>query len=254
MDLDSNNNHSVFKLSYHLVLVIKHTRKGYTMYKSEDLKFFNMKQVKYQHDKRPIFEIENQITIEEKIDFIDQVKDGIATYLINLVTKWVVDRGELPKDLSGHVKTNSLKAWIRRNDTLQIVDYKYKYGQYNLFGGKYNIENALVCPTTEYGRQRIYTGSHIVNQWYHDLCTELYFEEKKYFESIDSFSMKIIQVHEYSDKYGALNNKKVNDIKYYNSGYDNINEEELDIIIDIFEKIEVTVNEGIKELNSKIDG
>lgn len=221
------------------------------MYSKEELKFLNMK-VRFALDQKKVFSIEEELSIDEKIKFIDELENGVATYLLNIFNKWKLEKDSLPKDKWNDIKTVSKKAWIKRNDERKLIDDHYKIGSYHLLGTAFK-EMSLICPTTEYGYQMLYTNKDVVNQWFHDLCTKLYREEKIYFESINPFDIKIKKIQEYANRYGILDNIKINNIKYTNTGYkDNLEEKELDIFIATFEKIEKYFETTINEMNQEL--
>lgn len=68
---------------------------------------------------------------EDKLKFVDNLNDGKLTYLLNLSDKFNEDKenGTLKKDSYGYVKTVSLKAWLKRNDTRKMISNYYHYGQ-----------------------------------------------------------------------------------------------------------------------------
>ena len=68
-------------------------------------------------------------TLAEKIAFIDKHENGKMSYILDLINKYVEDLPTLKKDSYGHVKTVSLKAWLKKNDPLKMVDDWYQYGQ-----------------------------------------------------------------------------------------------------------------------------
>lgn len=215
-------------------------------YRVEDLKFFNMKKVSvYKPNPRyrnglKVFEIETEMSIEDKIAFIDEIKDGTATYLLNILKKWEAEKDALPKDQYGNPKTVSKKAWIKRNDKRKIIDTEYKVGTYHLFSNYYR-EMSTTCPTTEYGYSLEYTGEHIVHQWFHDLCYELYSEEKKYFKEHDPFQKKLKKVIDYGRRYSmCFDCKELNDIIW--NGLEDVPEESLDRYISAYQKLEQTIN------------
>lgn len=167
------------------------------MYNVKDMAFLNMPTrdcVIYGTCSRSkeykIYEIEDKLSLEEKIAFINELEDGIASYLLDLFKKWEKEQVSLKKDSYGNVKTVSKKAWIKRNDTKGKIDAKYDIGKYYLFGTKYPTMTT-VCPKTEWGYEMIYTGINVVHQWFHNLCDKLCGEELKYFESIDPIAIRI---------------------------------------------------------------
>lgn len=222
------------------------------MYNKEDLKLYNMEKVSVGYNKK-VFKIETELSFEEKVKFMDELENGIASYMLNMIEKWENEKDSLPKNNWGTTKTVSKKAWIKRNDERKIINNDYKIGEYYMFGNNFK-ELSLICPTTEYGYDEVYTGESIVNQWFHDFLNKLYIKEKEYFKSINPFEIKLKKIQEYAGQYGILDNKKLNNIKYKNKGYkDNVIEEELDIFIETYEKIEKYYENMIRDLNIKLE-
>lgn len=62
-----------------------------------------------------VFYVEDETSLEDQIKFLDEMNNGALSYSMELVKKFNEDKKSLPKDDYGYVKTNSLKAWIRRN-------------------------------------------------------------------------------------------------------------------------------------------
>ena len=76
---------------------------------------------------------EDEVSREDKIAFVDSKQDGILSYLMMIIEKFNQDVDNMPKDQWGNVKTVSLKAWIKKNDTKYsrpIIDDHYRYGRY----------------------------------------------------------------------------------------------------------------------------
>ena len=223
-------------------------------YKVKDLIFYNMEtSIKYisnfsnSNGKCKIFEIEGQLTESEKIQFIDDLKDGVASYLLNILSKWEVENDTLPKDNWGNVKTVSYKAWIKRNDERNIIDIKYKVGKYYLFGTKFKNMNTI-CPTTEYSHNMAYTGKNIVNQWFHDLCNLLYREEQKYFQEHDNFQIKLSKLKDLGNKHNIVfGSIELNDIIWNHK--ENISEQKIDEYINAYEKLYQFIDQINNELN-----
>ena len=196
-----------------------------------------------------VFQIEDELSVNEKIDFIDEVENGVATYLLNIFNKWENEYDGLKKEASGRVKTVSKKAWIRRNDSRGIINFKYDVGTYWLFGSEYD-DMSLICPNYKYNIDRLYTGKHIVNQWFHDLCNKLYTKESDYFKSIDPFSIKVEKIKEYAELFGCMNNRIIENI-YFN-GIADVAEEALDAILDGYSNLEFHYNRISKEVNKSL--
>ena len=66
--------------------------------------------------KEKIYDCEHKILRDDKIAFVDSMQDGVLSYLLFLIEKFNEDKENMPKDSWGHVKTVSLKAWIKKND------------------------------------------------------------------------------------------------------------------------------------------
>jgi len=221
-------------------------------YKKEEMKFLNMNRTDI-YVSNPnningyqVFKIEKEFTLEEKISFIDKMEDGIASYLIALIEKWEMEKDELPQS-SGSPKTVSKKAWIKRNDTRNIIDNDYKIGRYHVLRTAFS-NMTLTCPTTEYGHSYAFTGQHVAHQWFHDLCNKLHYQEQEYFKSIDPKSIMLNEVEEMGDKFGTcFNNKELNDI-VWNRKID-VEMKNLQLYLDAYKKLEDTMTNIERELN-----
>jgi hypothetical protein len=196
------------------------------------------------------FQIESELSIEEKTAIIDLYKDGIASYMLNIINKWNDEKDSLPKDRWGSPKTNSKKAWIKRNDPRKIIDNDYKIGRYWVCGN--DIKSlSIECPTTEYGYNMKYSGQHVVNQWFYDLCYEFKKNEAKWFKENDPKQIKITKVKELGNYYRTVFNcKLLNDITYNQSK--NVTDEQLDIFISAYEALEKCITEQTSILEEKL--
>lgn len=138
--------------------------------------------------KTTVYACENSTSREDKIAFVDSVTDGKLSYLLSLIEKFNADKCSLPKKDSmfgePEVKTTSLKAWIKRNDTKysqKLIDDWFKYGKYNLLGCERNIQS---------NRKGDY-------DYYEDLVDEVFRrqlmkceeDERKYFYDHDEYSI-----------------------------------------------------------------
>lgn len=223
-------------------------------YKLEDLKFLNMEKIPvytsnpYMRNGLTAFEIEKTLTEEEKLAFIDEMKEGVGTYLFNLLKKWEEEKDSLPQDTYGNVKTVSKKAWIKRNDKdKNLIKIDYKMGSYWLFKTEFK-EMSTTCPEMEYGYSMEYTGQSVIHQWFHDLCKELYQNEQKYFKEHDPKEIKLSTVREYGRQYSiCFDNKDLNDI-IWNSKTD-VSEEFLDTCIAAYKKLEESIQQISLTLN-----
>lgn len=94
--------------------------------------------------KEKIYSCESTVPREDKIAFVDSLQDGKLSYLLSLIEKFKKERESLPKDKWNNVKTVSLKAWIKKNDTKYarpIIDDYYHYGKFCILGTERWITN-----------------------------------------------------------------------------------------------------------------
>lgn len=145
---------------------------------------------------------EVKLSEKEKIDFIDnnyllRGNKGGATYMLHLMDKYNAENGSLKKDNWGYPKTNSLKAWLKKNDTLGVVDNQYRYGHYSFGDREYAIWG-LIEPNPYYYDKDV----RIVDLWFHSVLEEKYYLEKKYFYDHDTKIQKANQIKELCNKYG----------------------------------------------------
>lgn len=138
--------------------------------------------------KTNVYSCESSVSRDDKIAFVDSMQDGKLSYILTLIDKFNIDKEKLPKKDSmfgePEVKTTSLKAWIKRNDTKypqNLIDGRYNYGKYNILGCERNIQS---------NRKGTY-------DYYDDLVDEVFRrqlmkceqEEQKYFSEHDERSI-----------------------------------------------------------------
>lgn len=134
--------------------------------------------------KEKIFDCESETSREDKIAFVDSMTDGKLSYLLSLIEKFEGEKGTLPKDKYGYIKTVSLKAWVKRNDTKYerpIIDDYYDHGRYKILGSERHIQ---------YNSKGNYdTYDDLVDESFHRQLLECKKEEKKYFAEHDEYSI-----------------------------------------------------------------
>ena len=223
----------------------------------ENLTFLNMekhsiyKTNPYMRNGLEIFEIEKEISLEDKIKIIDIFDNSIATYMLDIINKWDDEKDFFPKDKWDNPKTVSIKAWIRRNDPKKKIDTEFKIGKYHLFERRFKLLD-IKCPSTEYGYSMEYTGEHIVNQWFHNLCKVFYEAELKWFKENNPLQIKINKVKELGNSFGVVFNcKLLNDIIYNKE--ENVTEEQIDVFLTAYEAIKKCIVEQT-EIISKVLG
>lgn len=154
-------------------------------WKVEEMKLMNNRaDVRNGRCKVNVYACENSVSKEDKIAFVDSMQDGKLSYLLFLIEKFDEDVNDLPKDSNGSIKTISLKAWIKRNDSRyssKLIDDWYHYGEYNLIGCERYIQS----------------GGKGINDYYDDLVDEVFrrqlvkceAEEQRYFSEHDEYSV-----------------------------------------------------------------
>jgi hypothetical protein len=221
----------------------------------EDLGFLNMKKCRVVKSrpafgKMEIYEVEKEISLEDKIKIIDIFEENTATYLLDIITKWNKEEKSMPKDRWDNPKTVSVKAWIKRNDIKKKIDNDYTIGSYYLFGTKFKSLD-IECPSTEHNFNMEYTGEHVANQWFHDLCKKLNKKELEWFKENDPKQIKINKVKALGDSYRiGFNCKLLNDIIYNRE--ENVTDEQLDIFINAYEVLEKCITEQTEKISKTI--
>lgn len=152
-------------------------------WKVEEMALMNEK-TKFFLGKERIFDCESEESREDKIAFVDSMTDGKLSYLLSLIEKFESEKEALPKDNYDNVKTVSLKAWVKRNDTKYerpIIDDWYHYGKYTILRAERYIQS---------NSKGIYeTYEDLVDECFHRQLLECKKEEEKYFAEHDEYSI-----------------------------------------------------------------
>lgn len=170
-------------------------------WKVEDMALMNEKGNIYICNEK-IYKAENELTREEKINFLDSMNDGLTSYILNLADKLKEDKenGVIKKDIYGEMKAISYIAWINRNDTRNCIgNSTYNRGEIR-FSPCRNI-NRL---DTNISMFRSSTYSDYVDEAFHLQLKELETQEKQYFRKHDEYEILKAKVSEYLDKYGTF--------------------------------------------------
>lgn len=152
-------------------------------WKVEDMTLLNQKGGVF-IGREKIYDCESKVTREDKIAFVDSKQDGILSYLLTLIEKFNQEVENMPKDQWDNVKTVSLKAWIKKNDTKYsrpIIDDHYRYGRYLVLGMERYI--------TSNGQGSYDTYKDLVDEIFHRQLKECENEERKYFAEHDEYSI-----------------------------------------------------------------
>ena len=170
-------------------------------WKVEDMTLMNEKGNIYICNEK-IYKAENELTREEKINFLDSMNDGLTSYILNLADKLKEDKenGVIKKDTYGEMKAISYIAWINRNDTRNCIgNSTYNRGEIR-FSPCRNInrldENISMFRSSTY--------SDYEDEAFHLQLKKLETQEKQYFRKHDEYEILKAKVSEYSYKYGAF--------------------------------------------------
>lgn len=244
--------------------VIKHME-----YKTEDLKLYHEKYVDYNDDTSYIYSWESEFSTEEKIKFIDENYElkghkGMATYMLNLINKYLEEKENLPKDSWGNIKIVSLKAWLKKNDPCKIVDDHYHYGSYDFAKREYSDFGTLTPrPTWSSNVPYYMEEGKIVDLWFHDVLNILYFKERTYHDDNDPLILKIRKIEEYGYTYGNFGIKKIAlvacngisilDKKWMTTFHHSpITEKEINKMIEVYEDVDKIMKEKTLEIQNKL--
>lgn len=210
-------------------------------WKVEDMALMNEKGNIYIRNEK-IYKAENELTREEKIEFLDSMNDGLTSYILGLADKLKEDKtnGVIKKDKYGQMNTISFAAWIKKNDTRNCIgNSTYNMGEIR-FSPCRNI-NRLDTNVSMF-RSSIYTD--YVDEAFHIKLKDFEKQERQYFKNHDEYEILKTKVSEYSYKYGAFglniwrsNNKG---LSFYKN--DNANSSERKLTLD-----------ELKLLNSKYE-
>lgn len=166
-------------------------------WKVEEMKLLNEKGGIFFGNEK-IYNCEHTISREDKIAFVDKMQDGKLSYLLSLINKFNEDLPRLCKDGYGYVKSTSLIAWIKRNDTqkkYKVIDYQFNYGQYRLLG----IQRFI----TRNSRSPYDTYDDLVDEAFHRQLKECKKEEYRYFLEHDEYSILAAKVRQMVNKYAT---------------------------------------------------
>lgn len=227
----------------------------------EEMKLMN-ETFKYFIGNERIYDDEYNVNVsrEDKIAFVDSMQDGKLSYILSIIDKFNKEKDTLPKDNYGYVKTVSLRAWLKRNDTgydRPVFDNWYHYGHYSLLGS----ERSLNTLYSTKGGYDFYDD--FVDECFHRQLKECERLERKYFKEHDEYSILKTKLIKNIDKFNTtfdVNIKWSSDGNIYIYEKYEVNEstksrdkkitiEELKELIDKYNKLEDYIKELSKEIN-----
>lgn len=152
-------------------------------YDVSDLTFLKLRTNTMKLYNHTVYRIES-LSMEEKAAIIDDFEDGIASYLLNVLTMYENEKPYMPRDESGMTRAESLEAFFFRNDPeIKILgretqDCKYSY---YLFGREY-IGLSTTCPFDANGGRIMYSRNHVIHQWFHDFIEKMRKAEQRWLD------------------------------------------------------------------------
>lgn len=200
-------------------------------WKVEEMKLMNEKGFLFVGSER-IYDCENKLSTEEKIEFVDRLQDGKLSYIINLKKKFMEDleKGKIKIDDYGRVKTVSRNAWIKRNDTRNLHAFS-NYGKFFLLGCEIFIESLKL-------------NEDFINSIFHRQLKKCERLEREYFLEHDEYSVLTKEIREYIRKYSTTFGVPVMHSSLEIDIYDETKE-------DYFESYRKATLEELKTLKSK---
>lgn len=212
-------------------------------WKVEELKLW--RENKACGDNHRLFSCEHTTSREDKIAFIDTMTDDRLSYFLELKDKFDKDKPNLPKDTWGSVKTVSLKAWLKKNDTRHIVYTTYNYGEVHICGTTTNIQSSSPFPYSMH--------NDLVDKLFHRQLLECAKLEYEYFKTHDDYEkLKVLlteMVEKHNTTFGVqllISSDEISVGDYENSRP--ITNEEIKELLNCFEQLE----NCISKLSQKI--
>ena len=239
-------------------------------YNIEELKLYRDYEKNHRSNSRLpfFFKFGQDFTREEKIAFMDKYVSltdrdmdrfkNAASYMAALNEKYAAEKDSLKKDSFGLPHTNSRKAWIRKNDTQNLVDNNYHIGTYRMFGYKDYVLGNTTTYSDIYGRT-----VDIVDEWFYNFLIELERKEKNYFIDTDPIAQGILKLRDLGSKYGCFGNSRLssivdNGLSYIDKSwlewtkYTPVDMAEVDTFLALYDKLEA-FNKAIEdEANSSL--
>ena len=127
-----------------------------------------------------------RFTDAEKIEFVDSVTEGKLTKIINAVDAYNADT-TIKKDEWGYPKNNSLNAWVKRNKFEDIIDTRFRPGEFTIFGMTRSLWNA--------NKKFNYDNFvNLINEAFNRTLHHLADEERKYFNTHDPYIVTMNEV------------------------------------------------------------
>lgn len=160
---------------------------------------YNIKDLKLKNMAREdgIFSVESEVSLEDKIAFVDSFQNGALSYIIALVKKFEADQDKLKKDSHGRVKTVSLQAWLKKNDTRGVAwSWSERCGLIEFMGLSRNIRYF------NYGRGKHGWTADFVDSCFHTQLERCLIAEQQYYNEHNTDQQLIKKVCAALHNYG----------------------------------------------------
>lgn len=200
-----------------------------------------------------IYDWESGTSKEDKIAFVDEHTNGQLSYILALGEKFKQDEPNLPHDRFDLVKTISLKAWIKKNDTLGVIDNSYNQGKIHS-----DIVDRYIQHFDEKGVYDLY--SDVVDEAFHRTLKLLEKEEEKWFNEHDEGKVLEKRILKYLDRLPAILPFTYRSSVGLMLGDENIDKDsreftvpELREIADRYEKLDKIVNDATHSLTASLN-
>lgn len=157
------------------------------------------------------WDIEDQLTEQDKLQIIDHIADGLGSYLIETIQVYESDKvnGTIKTGRYDSLHRGSVASWIRKHgrDNVLFQGYPESYPVYRVFGDTFRL--SLKTPETKYGYKEMWDGKHVINQWFHLLLIDLKKKEQEYFRTHDEKSIKLNEIESLEQMLWYFDLKKV---------------------------------------------
>lgn len=182
------------------------------------------------------YSLESSFTKTEKIEAIDaygsEHHEKILTYAINLIAKWDKEKASLPLDKDGWVRTNSMKAWLHKNDPEKLVDDYYHYGSFTICDVTFGLYQKASQASTNI------TDDKYIDELFHNLCIKQTIAEECIYLERDPKAKKFGRLRSLLRTYDIFGTQMLCDFRY------NLDSEEIE---DLDEKLMDTIIAKLEE-------
>lgn len=233
-------------------------------YKVENLFIKSMKKVEislsnYSHNYDNKYEIEDQLSEEEKLKIFDYHKDGLGSYLLEKIRLYNEDcsNGTIKKSKNGRFIKSSLNKWLRENDPRNALrlTFEHHYITYYLNGNEFRMTE-MTPRTTFISHKMLWDEKPVINQWFHLLLKELEKLEDIYYKEHDLDQINKQQLKSLLLKYHYLLDQQLVDNMYETVSDRNVADlnkvsEYLELLTNLDQEVQKTINKVLDKMTIK---